>query len=115
MTGEAMELMKGTLDMLILRTLAGDPMHGYAVSQWIRDRTGGSLEVRDAALYQALHRLERKGDVEATWGVSENNRRARYYAISPSGRQRLREERASWRRYVEAVAQVLGPAAGEAE
>lgn len=109
-----MELIKGTLDVLVLRTLAWEPMHGYGVSEWIRQRTGGSLQVQDAALYQALHRLERRGLVEATWGVSESNRRARFYTLTSAGRERLREETAALRRYVTAIFQVLDAVAGDA-
>jgi transcriptional regulator len=106
-----MELLQGTLDVLILRTLAWQqPMHGYAVSRWIRERTEGTIEIEDAPLYKALHRLERAGCVSAEWGVSENNRRARYYRLTPTGRRRLREEESAWRRYAAAVFRVLEPA-----
>ena len=108
-----MELIKGPLDVLVLRTLAWEPMHGYGVSEWIRERTMGTLEVQDAALYQALRRLERRGWVEAAWGVSENNRRARYYTLTEAGRAQLTEEAAAWRRYAEAVFSVLEPMPGE--
>lgn len=105
-----MELLKGTLDLLVLRTLAWSPMHGYGVTEWIRERTGGVLEVQDAALYQALRRLEARGQVEAEWGVSENNRRARYYRLTPAGRRQLRMETSAWRTYAAAVFNVLEPA-----
>lgn len=108
-----MELIKGTLDVLVLRTLAWGPMHGYGVTEWIRERTMGTLDVQDAALYQALRRLERRGWVEAAWGLSENNRRARYYTLTESGRAQLRKEAAEWRRYVQAVFSVLEPMPGE--
>ena len=104
-----MELMKGTLDMLVLRALATEAQHGYGVSEWIRDRTGGALLVQDAALYQALRRLEERSLVEAEWGLSENNRRARYYRLTAAGRKHLRREAAAWCRYAEAVFQVLEP------
>lgn len=104
-----LELLQGTLELLVLRTLAGEPMHGYGISQWIRERTGGELQVQDAALYQALRRLERKAWVEAEWGVTENNRRARYYTLTPTGRGELRREDAHWRRYAGAVFRVLDP------
>jgi PadR family transcriptional regulator PadR len=104
-----MELMKGTLDMLILRALAIEAMHGYGISEWIRDRTGGTLAVQDAALYQALRRLEERRLVGAEWGLSENNRRARYYHLTPAGRKQLRAETAAWCRYADAVFQVLEP------
>jgi len=105
-----MDLMQGTLDVLVLRTLAWGPMHGYAVSRWIRDRTEGELEIEDAPLYKALHRLERAGCVSAEWGVSENNRRARYYALTAAGRRQLLAEESAWRRYAAAVFKVLEPA-----
>lgn len=105
-----MDLIKGTLDMLILRTLEGGQMHGYGVSRWIRERTSGALNVQDAALYQALRRLEEKRLVEASWGVSENNRRARYYSLTTAGRKALARETSEWCRYADAVFQVLDPA-----
>lgn len=109
MRRQPMDLMQGTLDVLVLRTLLAGPMHGYAVSRWIRERTDGMLAIEDAPLYKALHRLERAGWVDAEWGLSENNRRARYYRLTSRGRQRLRSEESSWRRYVEAVFKVLEP------
>jgi transcriptional regulator len=107
MTREPMDLLQGTLDVLILRTLAWGPMHGYAVSRWIRERTQGTLAIEDAPLYKALHRLERAGCVEAEWGLSERNRRARYYRLTSKGRQQFRAEESAWRRYAAAVFQVL--------
>ena len=109
---EPIDLLKGTVDVLILRTLAGEPMHGYGISQWIRGRTDGVLQVQDAALYQALRRLEAKGWLAAEWGVSENNRRARYYSLTAEGRAQLRAEASAWRRYAAAVFQVLEPGEG---
>ena len=109
---EPADLLKGTLDVLILRTVAGEAMHGYGISQWIRGRTGGVLQVQDAALYQALRRLAAKGWLAAEWGVSENNRRARYYSLTDDGRAQLRAEASAWRRYAAAVFQVLDPAEG---
>lgn len=109
----SMELLQGTLDVLILRTLQGSPAHGYGVSRWIRERTNGTLEVQDAALYKALRRLERRGLVAAEWGASENNRRARYYALTPAGERQLWQEAAAWRRYAQAVFTVLEPLAEE--
>jgi len=105
-----MDLLQGTVDVLVLRTLAWGSMHGYAVSRWIHQRTDGVLEVEDAPLYKALHRLERAGFVAAEWGLSENNRRARYYSLTPAGRRQLRAEESAWRRYAEAVFKVLEPA-----
>jgi PadR family transcriptional regulator, regulatory protein PadR len=106
----ALDLRQGTVDLLILRTLAWGPSHGFGVSRWIRERTDGVLTLDNAALYQALHRLERKGWVSAEWGLSENNRRAKFYALTPQGRRQLRVEAASWRAYADAVFRVLAPA-----
>lgn len=114
MPDDSLDLLRGTLDLLILRALDRSPMHGYGISAWLRRRTGDAIVVQDAALYQALRRLERKGWVEAEWGLSENNRRARYYALTPRGRRQLETEAASWSRYAEAVFKVLDPAAGDA-
>jgi PadR family transcriptional regulator, regulatory protein PadR len=111
--GTSLELLQGTLDVLILRTLNWAPMHGYGISRWIRERTSGVLEVQDAALYKALRRLEGRGWVTAEWGVSENNRRARYYALTEAGRRALGGQAAAWRRYAAAVFAVLEPVAGE--
>lgn len=107
MAEQPLELLKGTLDVLILKTLSAGPTHGYGISRWIRERTGGALGVEDAALYQALHRLEDKGLVASEWGVSENNRRARYYRLTSGGRKRLAAEDRTWRRYASAVFRVL--------
>ena len=107
MAREPLDLLQGTLDVLILKTLSWGPMHGYAASRWIRERTDEVLAVEDAALYQALHRLERRGWVEAEWGLSENNRRAKYYRLTTEGRRQLRAEAATWRQYAEAVFKVL--------
>ena len=110
MAAESLDLLQGTLDVLVLRTLMWGEMHGYAVSRWIRQRTDGVIEIEDAPLYKALHRLERAGCVEASWGVSENNRRARFYKLTPTGRRKLHEQESVWRRYAEAVFKVLEPA-----
>ena len=103
----ALPLVQGTLDLLVLRTLASAPQHGYGIATDIHDRTGGELSVEDGALYQALHRLDRQDLVDAEWRPSDNNRRARYYSLTPAGRKRLREETAAWRRYSRAVDAVL--------
>lgn len=102
-----LSLLPGTLDLLVLRSLASGAMHGYGIASQVQQLTGGELAIEDAALYQALHRLDRQGLVEAEWRPSENNRRARYYAITAAGRQRLREDTATWRRYSRAVEAVL--------
>ena len=94
MTARPLALMLGTLDLLVLRTLVSGPMHGYGIATLIHQRTDGDLAVEDAALYQALHRLDRQNLVEAEWRPSENNRRARYYTLTPAGRKRLRADAA---------------------
>ena len=103
----ALPLVQGTLDLLVLRTLAAGPMHGYGIASLVDERTRGELVIEDAALYQALHRLDRQGLVDAEWRASDNNRRARYYTLTPAGRRRLREDTANWRRYTRAVDAVL--------
>ena len=107
MSQTPLDLLQGTLDVLVLRALAWGPMHGYGVSRFIRDRTDGVLEIEDAPLYKSLHRLEKAGWVSAEWGLSENNRRAKYYQLTAEGRKQLRAEAATWRRYAEAVFKVL--------
>lgn len=102
-----LSLVPGTLDLLVLRTLASGAMHGYGIATHVHDLTGGELAIEDAALYQALHRLDRQGLVDAEWSPSENNRRARYYSLTSAGRKRLRDETDNWRRYSRAVEAVL--------
>ena len=103
-------LVQGTLDLLVLRTLASGAMHGYGVATAVHQRTGGDLAVEDAALYQALHRLDRQGLVEAEWRQSENNRRARYYRLTPKGRAQLATQTSRWDDMVRAVNRILRPA-----
>ena len=100
-------LFQGTLDMLVLKALASGPQHGYGITAWIRQRTKGDLEVEDGALYQALHRLEHKGWVDAEWGLSGNNRRARFYRLTTRGRRELGTTEGVWRRYARAVFRVI--------
>lgn len=112
-----MDLVQGTLDMLILRTLAGEPMHGYQIVRAIRRLSDEVLQVEEGALYPALHRLADRGWVSSEWGRSENNRRAKFYELTPEGRKALAREARTWDRYSEAVARVLADAprgAGEA-
>ena len=103
----ALSLLQGTVSLLILRALQKGPAHGYSITRWIHERTDGSFVIEDAALYPALHRLEAKGFIEAEWGASENNRRARFYALTPAGRRQLRAEVSAWRRYAEAMLRVI--------
>jgi PadR family transcriptional regulator len=105
--GKTMNVMQGTLDVLVLRSLRAGPQHGYGITSWIRQCTDGDLEIEDGALYQALHRLEHRGIVQAAWGVTDNNRRARYYKLTARGRRELRAAEESWRRYARAVFRVL--------
>jgi len=101
-------LLKGTLDLLILKTLSWGAMHGYAIATWLEQRSSGTLGVDDSALYQALQRMEGRGWLSAEWGTTENNRRARYYKLTTTGRQRLRTETATWTRYTQSVSAILG-------
>ena len=110
MAQESLGLLQGTVDVLILRTLSWTSMHGYGVARWISDRSDGALAVEDAALYQALHRLERKGLVESAWGMSEKNHRAKYYTITPAGRRLLKTEVAELRQYMGVLFRVLDTA-----
>ena len=110
MTRKSLGLMQGTVDVLILKTLTWSTMHGYGISRRIREQTDGALAVEEAALYQALHRLERKGWVESEWGVSDTNRRAKFYSITLDGKQQLQRDIAELRSYVEALFKVLLPA-----
>jgi PadR family transcriptional regulator PadR len=105
----SLDLLQGTLDLLVLRTLAGGPMHGYAVARQIKERSRSVFLVEEGALYPALHRLERSGWVESEWGLSENNRKAKFYQLTTRGRAQLRAELAEWQRYTKAVAGVLQP------
>ncbi|GLC25683.1 PadR family transcriptional regulator [Roseisolibacter agri] len=100
---DRLNLLPGTLDVLVLKALTWGPRHGYAVARWLEDATGGALQIEEGALYHALHRLEQRGWVTAEWGVSESNRRAKYYTLDPAGRQQLVAQTATWTRYAEAV------------
>jgi transcriptional regulator len=100
-------LLKGTLDLLILKALSIEPTHGYGVASWLEARSGGELGVEDSALYQSLHRMEERGWVEAEWGVTENGRRARYYGLTANGRAHLAAEADTWERYAASVAGIL--------
>jgi transcriptional regulator len=102
------DVLQGTLDLLVLKALSRGPMHGYDTLDWLRRATGGQLRLDDAALYPALHRMEARGLIDAEWGISANNRRARFYRLTTKGRQALKDEASSWRRYTALVAKVLG-------
>ncbi|HWM90228.1 MAG TPA: PadR family transcriptional regulator [Thermoanaerobaculia bacterium] len=107
MARTSLDLMHGTVAVLILKTLTWGPMHGYDISRTIRQRSDGALGLEDAALYQALHRLESKRWIESEWGVSENNRKAKFYRLTDDGRKQLQLELSTWQRYATAVSKVL--------
>lgn len=107
MPRDASDLLHGTLDVLVLKALSWGPMHGYAVAEWIHERTKGELQIVDAALYKALHRLEDDDAIASAWGLSDNNRKAKYYSLTVHGRAMLATETATWRRYARAVGAVL--------
>lgn len=107
MAKSSLDLLHGTVAVLILKTLTWGPLHGYDISRTIRQRSDGALGLEDAALYQALHRLEHKGWIEAEWGLSDNNRRAKFYRLTAEGRRQLDTEVTTWRAYVAAVSKVL--------
>ena len=102
-----LDLLQGTLDLLVLKTLTWGPMHGYAVARWIRDTTKDELQVEDGALYTALHRMEKRAWISAEWGMSENNRKAKYYRLTAAGRRQLLGQSAAFERYAKAVFRVL--------
>jgi transcriptional regulator len=101
------DLLQGTLDLLVLKTLSWGPAHGYAIARWIQQLTGQVLEVGEGSLYPALHRLEERGLVKSEWQLSPNNRRAKFYQLTTRGRNQLRTETASWTEFVDAVGKVL--------
>jgi transcriptional regulator len=108
---QSFDLIRGTLDLLILKTLSWGPMHGLGVTRWIEQVTGSRFQIEEGALYPALHRLEQRGWVSAEWGLSDNNRKAKFYQLSAEGRRQLRSEVARWDGYTEAVRLVLAATA----
>jgi transcriptional regulator len=102
-----LDLLQGTLDTLVLKTLSWGPRHGYAVARWIKETSDGAILVEDRALYVALHRLEERGWVESTWGLSENNRRAKYYDLTAAGRRHLQQKASAFTTYANAVFKIL--------
>jgi PadR family transcriptional regulator, regulatory protein PadR len=107
MAKEPVELLQGTLDLLILKTLSWGSTHGYGIARWIQQVTGDVLRVEEGSLYPALHRLEKRGWIRSDWGLSENNRRAKYYELTARGQQQLRAEASSWSVFTDAVSKVL--------
>ena len=104
---ESLPLVKGTVELLVLKTLSWGPMHGFGISSWLETQSGGSFSMDDGALYQVLHWLEAREYVAAEWGITENNRRARYYRLTPEGRRHLRGETALWLRSSTCVTSIL--------
>jgi len=102
-----LNLLQGTLDLLVLEALNGQPNHGYGVARWVREITAGTLAIEEGALYTSLHRMERRGWIVSEWGISENNRKAKFYALTAAGRRQLAAEAKTWARYAEAVFKVL--------
>ena len=107
MRDDNLNLLQGTLDILVLKALASGPLHGYAVARWIRETTEDALQIEEGALYTALHRMEKRGWLESDWGLSENNRKAKYYRLSRAGQKQLRAGARVWARYADAVSKVL--------
>jgi PadR family transcriptional regulator, regulatory protein PadR len=104
---ETTDVLKGTLDLMILKALSWGPTHGYGLTKWIRHTTDDALQVEDGALYPALHRLEYKRWIKSAWGVSENNRKAKYYELTPVGRKQLEHELTNWSRFSAAVTKIV--------
>ena len=104
---EELPLLKGTLDLLILKTLTWGAMHGYAIASWLEQRSNGDLGVDDSALYQALQRMETRGLVEAEWGLTDKNRRARFYRLTSQGTRQLKRQGELWTRYTRSVSAIL--------
>lgn len=104
----SLDLVRGTLDLLILKALTWGPQHGYAITSVIKDWTDGALLVEEGALYPALYRMESKGWIDAEWGLSKNNRRAKYYRLTPEGQRHFRSEETTWNAYATAVSKLLG-------
>jgi transcriptional regulator len=107
---DRLDLPQGTLDLLILQTLAGEPQHGWALSERVQQRSSDVLRIQQGSLYPSLHRLERRGWIKARWGTSDNNRRAKFYELTARGRRQLDAEKNAWTRLAAAVAQVIGAA-----
>jgi PadR family transcriptional regulator PadR len=110
MPKQSVPLLQGTLDALILKTLSRGPRHGYAVARWLEEATEDALQIEEGSLYPALYRMERRGWIEAEWGISELNRKAKFYRLTPAGRAQLDAETAQWESFTAAVSKVLLPA-----
>jgi PadR family transcriptional regulator, regulatory protein PadR len=104
---DALPVVKGTLDVLVLKALSWTPMHGFEIATWLEERSNGALDVDDSALYQALYRMEERGLIRAEWGNTESNRRARYYTVTAAGRAHLKAETSQWLQYAKTVSRIL--------
>ena len=113
MSKDDLKLLQGTLDVLVLKSVAFGPRHGYAVAEWIRNRTDQALQVEEGALYTALHRMQKRRWLSSEWGLSENNRKAKYYSLTAKGRDALEESEVAWSRYSVAVTKVLASTRGD--
>ena len=113
MTGDRVALPQGTLDLLILKAIALEPQHGWAISERLQQISSDALQVQQGSLYPAVYRLEHQGLLSAEWGTSDNNRRAKFYQLTAAGRRRLRDERESWARMVDAITAVLDTTSAE--
>jgi transcriptional regulator len=111
MSATKANLRRGTLELVILKSLSWEPMHGYGISEWIERATGREFLLEEGTLYPALHRLEKRGLLEASWGLSEKNRKAKFYSLTPEGREELERETRAWHQHAEAVARALSHAA----
>lgn len=107
MAREDLQLLQGTLDVLVLKTLSWGPRHGYEIARWIKDTTDAELQVEDRALYVSLHRMEERGWLESQWGMTENNRKAKFYRLTSEGRGQLAAQSETWARYASAVFKIL--------
>src|ERR671919_8002 len=115
MPRQEVDVLQGTLDMLVLKALTWGRMHGYSILGWLRQTTDNELHIEDAALYPALHRMEARGLIESEWGLSENNRRAKFYRLTAEGRRQLRASSSEWTEFAAAVARVLAAKAQPAQ
>lgn len=109
MTSETIDLLQGTLDVLVLKALSWGPLHGYGVARWLQQTTDDVLSIEEGSLYPALHRMERRRWITSEWGLSENNRRAKYYTLTAAGRRQLAREARDWHRTAELIAAFLSP------
>jgi len=110
MSKDALPLLPGTLDALVLKTLSRGPRHGYAIARWLEEATSDALQIEEGSLYPALYRMEKRGWIEADWGLSELNRRVKFYRLTEAGTKQLEVETANWKQFTRAVSKVLAPA-----